>query len=64
MRKVSLTVDLGHYNPARAADMVKNASQIFGDRLLSITVGNEPNGFVFNDVKSAAATAWISTFGN
>ncbi|SFT66329.1 hypothetical protein [Arthrobacter sp. ov118] len=50
--KVTLTVDLGHYNPARAADMVKNASQILGDRLLSITVGNEPNGFVFNDVKT------------
>ena len=49
--KVSLTVDLGHYNPARAADMVKHASEILGDRLLSITVGNEPNGFVFNDVK-------------
>jgi hypothetical protein len=52
--KVSLTVDLGHYNPARAADMVKNASEIFGDRLLSITVGNEPNGFVFNDVKTGS----------
>ena len=50
--KVTLTVDLGHYNPARAADMVKNASQILGDRLLSITVGNEPNGFVFNDVRT------------
>lgn len=52
--KASLTVDLGHYNPARAADMVKNASAIFGDRLLSITVGNEPNGFVFNDVKTGS----------
>ncbi|WP_246528038.1 hypothetical protein [Pseudarthrobacter albicanus] len=50
--KVSLTVDLGHFNPARAADMAKNASQIFGDRLLSITVGNEPNGFVTNDVRT------------
>ncbi|WP_427007125.1 hypothetical protein [Pseudarthrobacter sp. H2] len=50
--KVSLTVDLGHFNPARAADMAKNASQIFGDRLLSITVGNEPNGFVFNDART------------
>jgi hypothetical protein len=50
--KVSLTVDLGHYNPDRAADMVKHASQIFGERLLSITVGNEPNGYVFNDVRT------------
>ncbi|WP_208748996.1 hypothetical protein [Arthrobacter sp. PM3] len=52
--KVSLTVDLGHYDPARAADMAKHASEIFGDRLLSITVGNEPNGFVFNDVKTGS----------
>ena len=50
---ISLTVDLGHHNPARAADMVKHASAIFGDRLLSITIGNEPNGFVFNDVKTS-----------
>jgi hypothetical protein len=50
--QISLTVDLGHYDPARAADMVKHASEIFGDRLLSVTVGNEPNGFVFNDVKA------------
>ncbi len=50
--QISLTVDLGHYDPARAADMVKHASETFGDRLLSVTVGNEPNGFVFNDVKS------------
>jgi hypothetical protein len=49
---ISLTVDLGHYNPARAADLAKYASQIFGHRLLSITIGNEPNGFVFNDVKT------------
>ena len=52
--KVSLTVDLGHYNPDRAADMVKNASEILGERLLSVTVGNEPNGFVFNDVKTGS----------
>jgi hypothetical protein len=50
--QVALTVDLGHYNPARAADMVKHASEIFGERLLSITVGNEPNGYVFNDVRT------------
>ncbi|MCU1433282.1 MAG: hypothetical protein JWR71_7 [Pseudarthrobacter sp.] len=49
---ISLTVDLGHYNPDRAADMAKHASRIFGQRLLSITIGNEPNGFVFNDVKT------------
>ncbi|QYF89917.1 hypothetical protein [Arthrobacter sp. PAMC25284] len=50
--KIALTVDLGHYNPDRAADMAKQAAEIFGDRLLSITVGNEPNGYVFNGVRT------------
>lgn len=50
--RISLTVDLGHYNPARAADMAKHAAEIFGERLLSITVGNEPNGYVYNDVRT------------
>ncbi|MCB5283618.1 MULTISPECIES: hypothetical protein [Micrococcaceae] len=48
---VSLTVDLGHYDPNRAADMAKHAAQIFGPRLLSFTVGNEPNGFGSNGVR-------------
>jgi hypothetical protein len=48
---VSLTVDLGHFDPNRAADMAKHASQIFGPRLLSITAGNEPNGFGTNGVR-------------
>jgi hypothetical protein len=48
---VSLTVDLGHFDPSRAADMAKYASQIFGPRLLSITAGNEPNGFGANGVR-------------
>ena len=48
---VSLTVDLGHYDPDRAADMAKHAAEIFGPRLLSFTVGNEPNGFGANGVR-------------
>ncbi|MGK3958115.1 hypothetical protein ACLKOZ_18205 [Arthrobacter sp. R4] len=54
--RVALTVDLGHYNPERAADMVKNASAILGDRLLSVTVGNEPNGFGTNGVRPGGYT--------
>ncbi|WP_299165655.1 hypothetical protein [uncultured Arthrobacter sp.] len=42
---ISLTVDLAHFDPARAADMAKHATGIFGDRLVGITVGNEPNGY-------------------
>ncbi|MCU1515554.1 MAG: hypothetical protein JWQ75_275 [Pseudarthrobacter sp.] len=48
---ISLTVDLGHYDPARAADMAKYATQTFGKRLVSITVGNEPNGFPLSGVR-------------
>lgn len=42
---VVLTADLGHDDPARAADFAANAKKIFGDRLLGISVGNEPNGY-------------------
>lgn len=48
---ISLTVDLGHFDPARAADMTKYAAQTFGKRLVSITVGNEPNGFPLSGVR-------------
>ncbi|MCC3293067.1 hypothetical protein LJ756_00330 [Arthrobacter sp. zg-Y411] len=43
--EIALTVDLGNYDPARAADMAKAATAAFGERLTGITVGNEPNGF-------------------
>lgn len=51
---VGLTVDLGNYDPARAADMAKYASEIFKTRLVSITVGNEPNGFPTSDVRPSS----------
>ncbi|UQN28083.1 hypothetical protein [Brachybacterium kimchii] len=43
--RVTLGVDLGHDDPDRAADMVAHARKAFGDRLLAVSVGNEPNGF-------------------
>jgi hypothetical protein len=45
--RILLTADLGHFDPERAADMAKSAQAIFGNRLLGITVGNEPNGYHF-----------------
>ena len=45
--QILLTADLGHFDPERAADLAKHAQQIFGSRLLGITVGNEPNGYHF-----------------
>ena len=41
--KVILAVNLKHPDPARAADEASYARQIFGDSLLAIEVGNEPN---------------------
>jgi len=48
---VNLTVDLGHYDPARAADMSRNAARIFGKRLVGLTIGNEPNGYPNNGLR-------------
>ncbi|MBK0330724.1 hypothetical protein I8D64_04845 [Brachybacterium sp. MASK1Z-5] len=42
---VTLTVDLGHEDPRRAADMVRYAKKAFGTHLLAVSIGNEPNGF-------------------
>lgn len=51
---IALTVDLGHYDPARGADLAKHAARIFGTRLVAITVGNEPNGFSTSGVRHKA----------
>jgi hypothetical protein len=47
--KVILAVNLKHPDPARAADEARYARQIFGDSLLAIEVGNEPN-FYYSSV--------------
>ncbi|MFF2604802.1 hypothetical protein ACQ7FX_08840 [Arthrobacter koreensis] len=54
---INLTVDLGHYDPARAADMAAHAARIFGERLVGITVGNEPNGYPNNGLRDAGWTS-------
>ena len=43
--EVTIALDLGHDDPARAADMAAHAQQAFGDRLLAVAIGNEPNGY-------------------
>ncbi|EWS81418.1 hypothetical protein BF93_16545 [Brachybacterium phenoliresistens] len=42
---VTITLDLGHDDPQRAADMAAHAREAFGRRLLAVSIGNEPNGF-------------------
>lgn len=43
--QVTIALDLGHDDPERAADMASHAQQAFGDRLLAVAIGNEPNGY-------------------
>jgi hypothetical protein len=43
--KVLLGVDLGHFEPARAADEVRYAREILGTDLVGVEIGNEPNDF-------------------
>jgi hypothetical protein len=43
--QVILGVDLGHFEPARAAGEARIAQLILGRRLLGIEIGNEPNGY-------------------
>ncbi len=40
-----LGVDLGHFDPTRAADEARVASNILGSHLLGFEVGNEPNDY-------------------
>jgi|HubBroStandDraft_2_1064218.scaffolds.fasta_scaffold00240_19 hypothetical protein len=43
--RVLLGVDLGHFEPARAAEEARVASEILGSYLLGIEIGNEPDGY-------------------
>lgn len=43
--QVTIALDLGHNDPVRAADMAAHAQQSFGERLVAVAIGNEPNGY-------------------
>jgi hypothetical protein len=43
--RVLLDVDLGHFEPARAADEARYAQMILGSDLLGVEIGNEPNAY-------------------
>ena len=43
--RVLLGVDLGHFEPTRAADEARYAREILGTGLMGIEIGNEPNGY-------------------
>lgn len=46
--RVTIVVDLGHDDPERAADMAAHAREAFGDDLVAVSVGNEPNGYALS----------------
>ncbi|WP_279402155.1 hypothetical protein [Arthrobacter sp. JCM 19049] len=43
--KVTLGIPLGTFDPKRGAEMTKHAAAIFGEHLVGISIGNEPDGF-------------------
>lgn len=54
---VLLGVDLGHFDPARAADEAAVAQRIFGARLTGIEIGNEPNSYA-NQIAPLRASSY------
>jgi hypothetical protein len=59
---VLLGVDLGHFEPARAADEARHAQQILGHDLLGIEVGNEPNSYGHRAVKLRMSTYGVGEY--
>ncbi len=43
--RILVTADMGHLDAVRTADFAKYAHEIFGDRLVGMSLGNEPNGW-------------------
>lgn len=43
--RVLMTANFGHADAARTADLAVWAHKIFGDRLVGLSIGNEPNGW-------------------
>ncbi|MXN61698.1 hypothetical protein GR184_03605 [Bacillus sp. BGMRC0062] len=42
---VVVSVNLARYDPERAADFAAHAQDAFGDNLVGVMIGNEPNGY-------------------
>ena len=48
-----LTVNLGHYDPTAAAQEAASAKALFGNRLLAVAIGNEPDRYATEGLRSA-----------
>jgi hypothetical protein len=51
--RVLLTVDLGHYEPAAAAQEAAAAHALLGSKLAGIEIGNEPDRFALKGLRAA-----------
>jgi len=60
--RVLLGVDLGHFEPARAADEARFAQEILGSSLLGIEIGNEPNAFGGKEQKLRSPSYPVSQY--
>jgi len=54
--RVVLGVNLGHYDPQRAADEAAAASARLGPALMAIEVGNEPNAYIARGLRDDSYT--------
>jgi hypothetical protein len=56
-----LTVNLGHYDPAGAAREASAARASFGRRLMGVEIGNEPNAYVKEGLRSVgwSTASWL-----
>jgi len=60
--RVLLGVDLGHFEPVRAADEVRYAREILGTDLIGVEIGNEPDDFGHQQVKLRPSGYGISEY--
>jgi hypothetical protein len=51
--RVLLTVNLGHYEPAAAAQEAQVAQSLLGSSLVGIAIGNEPDRYVADGLRAA-----------
>jgi hypothetical protein len=60
--RVILGVDLGHFDPTRAAAEASAAEHILGSRLLGIEIGNEPRSYGTPLINLRGSTYNVSTY--
>jgi hypothetical protein len=59
---VILSVDLGHFDPTRAADEAKVAARLLGTHLLGFSIGNEPDKFSESVVRLRSSPYTVSVY--